>query len=101
MADKHLDWKPRTEAWKRLAADPSNWSAYSPGDDIGVYLGNCWRKGVFIAQVTDGAIVEAARLGTRAVSQFSVHDARNICAARDLTRTEKEEEPSLFDGGVA
>ena len=101
MADKHLDWKPLTEAWKRLATDPSDWSTYSPGDDIGVYLGNCWRKGVFIAHTPNGAIVEAARPSTRAVSQFTVYDARNICAARDLTRQEKDEAPSLFDGGAA
>lgn len=97
MADEHLNWVPRTPSWKRLAADPMDWSAFSVGDQVGVFVGNCWRKGSIRAIYTDCVSVKAKHLGEQSSSIFNVYDARNICPARDLSRPEKENLPTFFD----
>ena len=99
MNDEHLDWKPRIPSHKRLAADPADWSAYGLGDQIGVFVGNCWRKGSIIELHGAFATVKAKRLGSSQSTEFNVHDARNVCPVRDLTRPERDHSTPLLEEG--
>lgn len=93
MADEHLDWKPRAAAQQRLTADPLDWSAFSVGDQVGVFVGNCWRKGVVLSLHSHCIQVRAKRLSSTTASIFSVYDARNVCQAADLSRASKTDDP--------
>jgi hypothetical protein len=94
--DEHLDWKPRTSNGQRLSQSPTDWSAFSVGDQIGVFLGNCWRKGVIRDLLPDCAMVKAKPLGSQTATLMRVYDARNICPARDLSRPERDTSTPLL-----
>ena len=47
-------------------------------------------KGAIIEPHGSFASVKAKRLGTTQATEFNVHDARNVCPVRDLTRPERD-----------
>lgn len=78
-----------------MSADPTDWSGYSVGDNVGVFLGNCWRKALIVEICQDFILVKGKRLRNTQASHFSVYDARNVVHAAELIALNTEE-PTLF-----
>lgn len=97
MTDPIIDWRPRIAANKRLAELPDYWKTFKVDDQVGIYLGNCWRKGTIKEIFPDYAVVAAKRLGSSQVTTFNVYDSRNVCHVRELVKTNINLGPTLFD----
>lgn len=92
---QQFNLRPRISSAKRMDANPTDWSAFEVGDNVGVFLGNCWRKALIVEIFDDYAVVEGKHLASTQTSRFNVYDARNIVQAAELI-TVTTEEPTLF-----
>jgi hypothetical protein len=90
---KHFEpsLRPKGKSFNRLNASATDWSQFAVGDLVGVFLGNCWRKGEILLINEDFAIIKAKRLGINQPSQFNVYDSRNVVHAVDLTVTNEDQ----------